>query len=60
MVRDRVAKILVGMNIKDTLIVLMSLASSTAILILKMSRADWMEMCGEFFDRRDREARSIQ
>ena len=54
-VRSRVESLIVGLNVKDTLVVLLSVASSTAAMLLKMSRADFLEMCGEFYDKRSAE-----
>lgn len=54
-VRGRIENILVGMNVIDTLVILLSLASSTAAMIVKMPRADFLEMCGHYYDRRTAE-----
>ncbi len=63
-VKTKVLAILPGLNIMDTLTVLMSLVSSTSANILKMPRAEFLEMCAEFYDKRDMELaelrRSIQ
>jgi len=63
-VQTKVLAILPGLNILDTITVLMSLASNTSANILKMSREDFLEMCAEFYDKRHMEIselrRSIQ
>lgn len=51
-IQRRVSSILVGLNIRDTFIVLLSLVSGTAVKLLKMPREDFIQMCGEFYDRR--------
>lgn len=54
-VRTRVESILVGMNVMDTVIVLMSLASSASAMILGLNREEFLEMCAEFYDKRTAE-----
>lgn len=52
-IRGKIESIIVGMPIVDTLIVLLSISSSTAAMILKMSRSEFLEMAGEFYDTRN-------